>query len=111
LDYERNLGQDFMQAGKLRTINIADHQEEVISRSLLETQDLCLPTLNKLRNERNFIQLQERVYQKLQPHIDHLNICIMRSRTAAEGESCFAEYETRFNTLFKPTLKNILQEF
>lgn len=52
------MGSDYMQAGKLRTININDEQEEVVNQSLLKIQQTCLPTLNKLRSERNFSQLQ-----------------------------------------------------
>ena len=51
------------------------------------------------------------MYQGLMPHIDTLNLCIMRSRTAAEGDWCFNQYKTNIETQFKPKLKNILLEY
>ena len=53
----------------------------------------------------------ERAYQGLRPHIDVLNVCLLRSRTAAEGDYCFETYKRNFETQFKPTLKNILLDY
>jgi hypothetical protein len=82
LDYERSYAYDWRRAGKLRPMDIAEHNEAIIKKSLLDVQNTCLPTLNQLRSERNMVQLQERVYLKLRPHIDALNVCIVKSRTA-----------------------------
>ena len=111
LDYERELPNDWRRAGRLRAIDVAEHNEQIVKNSLLEVQNTCLPTLNNLRNERNFSQLQERVYQGLLPHFDALNICLLRSRTAKEGDFCFDQYKTNFETQFKPKLKDILLEY
>jgi len=51
------------------------------------------------------------VYQKLRPHVDLLNICILKSQTAAEGDYCFNKYKNDIETSYKPALKNILLEF
>ena len=57
------------------------------------------------------LQLQERVYQKITPYVDRLNICILRSRTASEADHCFAVYDAEFENSFKPELKNILLDY
>lgn len=92
LDYERLQANDFRRAGKLRHIEIAEHNEQIIKESLLDLQNTCLPTINQLRSERNIVQLQERAYLKLRPHIDALNVCIMRARTALQADACFNTY-------------------
>ena len=56
-------------------------------------------------------QLQERVYQKMTPYVDRLNICILRSRTADEADYCFTQYDADFQTKFKPELKDILFQY
>ena len=57
-------------------------------------QNTCLPTIGKLRNEANISQLQERVYQKMTPFVDKLNICIIRSRTADDADECFRRWDS-----------------
>ncbi len=97
LDYERAQPNDWRRAGKLRHMEIAEHNEKIIKESLLDLQNTCLPTLNQLRSERNIVQLQERVYLKLRPHIDALNICIVKSRTALQADHCFENYSKNYN--------------
>jgi hypothetical protein len=111
LDFEKTISHDFRRLGKLRTMQVAEHNEQIVKNSLIETQNICLPTLNNLRNVANISQLQERVYQTLTPHFDALNICIMRSRTAFEADHCFNQYLSNFNSNFKPALKNILLDY
>jgi hypothetical protein len=111
VDAERILPTDFRRAGKLRHVDISEHNERIVNESLLDLQNTCLPTLNQLRSERNISQLQERVYHKLLPHIDALNICILRSRTALQADYCFQKYQADFNGPFKANLKDLLLEY
>lgn len=78
---------------------------------LIELQNICLPTINKLRGVENISQLQERVYQNLTRHFDLLNICILRSRTNVEADHCFNTFNADFDSKFKPDLKNILLDY
>jgi hypothetical protein len=57
------------------------------------------------------LQLQERVYQRLTPYIDRLNICIIRSRTNVEADHCFNTFNSDFDDKFKPDLKKILFDY
>ena len=58
LDYEREQPNDWRRGGKLRTIDISEHNELIVKESLLDIQNTCLPTINKMRNEQNVKQLQ-----------------------------------------------------
>lgn len=111
MDTERVLPADFRRAGKLRHMDISEHNERIVKQSLISIQNTCLPTLNNLRNQSNFTQLQERIYQRLLPHIDGLNICILRSRTSLQADHCFQKYESNLESTFKPELKGILLEY
>jgi len=81
LNFERTAPNDYRTQSKLRHIQISEHNEKIIKEKVLETQNICLPTINHLRNQRNISQLQERVYQTLTKYFDTLNICILRCRT------------------------------
>ena len=111
LDYERVHLHDWRSAGKPRTIEVAEHNEKIVRDSVIDAQNICLPTINKLRNAANIAQLQERVYQKLLPHFDALNICILRSRTTLQADHCFKKYQENYEIKFKVDLKNILLEY
>lgn len=111
LDYDRDVPRDYQRATTLRTLQIAEHNERLVKERLIEVQNTCLPTLNKLRNVLNINQLQERVYQTLTPHFDALNICIIRSRTNPEADYCFNRFNQDFEAVFKPKLKEILLDY
>ncbi len=111
LDYDRDVPRDHKRTTSLRTIQIAEHNEKLLKDRIIETQNICLPTLNNLRTPENMMQLQERVYQKLRRHIDLLNICVIRSRTNVEADHCFNTFNADFDSKFKPDLKNILLEY
>lgn len=111
LDYDRDVPRDHRRTTNLRTIQIAEHNERLVKERLIELQNICLPTLNRLRTNENIAQLQERVYQKLTPHFDLLNICIIRSRTLAEADFCFNKFSEDFEGRFKPDLKRILLDY
>lgn len=111
LDYDRDVPRDHRRTTNLRTIQIAEHNERLVKDRLIELQNICLPTINKLRTNENIAQLQERVYQKLTRHFDLLNICIIRSRTLAESDFCFNRFNEDFEGKFKPELKSILLDY
>ncbi len=111
LNFERTASNDYRVQGKLRHIQISEHNEKIIKDKVLETQNICLPTLNNIRNQRNISQLQERVYQNLTKHFDTLNICILRSRTNDEADHCFNQFATTYETVFRPDLKRILLDY
>lgn len=58
VNYERAYAHDFRRAGKIRHIEIAEHNEQILKSSLIDLQNTCLPTLNHLRDERNIARLQ-----------------------------------------------------
>lgn len=111
LDYDRDVPRDHKRTTNLRTIQIAEHNEKILKDRIIETQNICLPTLNNLRTTENMLQLQERVYQNLHRHIDLLNICIIRSRTNVEADHCFNTFNADFDSKFKPDLKKILLDY
>jgi hypothetical protein len=110
-DIENSLPNDFRLHSKLRHIQIAEHNEAIVKSKVLETQSICLPTLNNLRNQRNISQLQERVYQRFTKYFDALNICILRSRTNEEADHCFNQFQTSYDNTFRPELKKILLDY
>jgi hypothetical protein len=111
LDYDRDVPRDQRRTTNLRTIQIAEHNEKLLKERIIETQNICLPTLNNLRTTENMLQLQERVYQNLHRYIDRLNICIIRSRTNVEADHCFNTFNADFESKFKPDLKKILLDY
>ena len=111
IDLQRLHPTDYTRGGKVRHMDIAEHNEEIVKQSLLDLQNKCLPTLNNLRNDRNVEQIQERVYHKLKSHIDKLNICILKSRTANQVDYCFNQYQSAYNGPFQASLKEILLDY
>ena len=111
LNLERSYNHDFRRQNRAKHIHIAEHNEQLFKERLLDIQNTCLPTLNKLRSHENISQLQERVYQKITPYVDRLNICLLRSRTADEADYCFTTYDAEFQAKFKPELKDILLHY
>jgi hypothetical protein len=49
LDYDRDVPRDHRRTTNLRTIQIAEHNERLVKDRLIELQNICLPTINKLR--------------------------------------------------------------
>ena len=64
-----------------------------------------------MRNQKNIIELQERVYHELLPYVNRFNVCIVQSRTPEQSEYCSEIMNKNLTIDFQPKLKKILSEY
>jgi hypothetical protein len=82
-----------------------------VAKSVVNIQNILLPTLQQIRNERNISQLQGRVYRKMKVYEDEFNTCHLASRNIKEAYLCGEVLLGRLNNDIPAHIKKVLDEY
>ena len=90
----KSIQEDEKRANQFRTFGAAnwlpvpEDKKRRIMKVIQEINDMCKPTLQKLYNPKNYIEIQDRLYRIIKPHENKFNVCVIQATEAADVSKC-----------------------
>ena len=81
------------------------------TKALKEINDIIRPTLVNLHSELNHMELQDRIYNKLLPITNQLNVCLVKARDVRDSNYCSDAFLQQLRTEGIPNVKKVLQDY
>jgi len=82
-----------------------------VREAVINIQNLVLPTLNHIRNERNIAQIQDKIYRKMKVYEEEFNTCQKKSRTIDDAYVCGNNLLSRLNNDIPKFVKTVINEY
>lgn len=110
--YQRNYHpNEYQKYGSYAAVQVPEEVKVGVRKAMIDIQNLVLPTLNHLRNERNIAQIQDRIYKKLKIYEDEFNQCQRKTRSIDDAYVCGDALLQHLNVDMPKHIKSIINEY
>lgn len=97
--------------GEYNFIPIPLNRQEKIQASLTEINRIVNPTVRKLENPANIMEIQDKLYRKITPLENELNSCVLLSKNVSDVNYCSDRFVDQMNTVVKPYVLDFIRDF
>ncbi|CAD8053552.1 unnamed protein product [Paramecium primaurelia] len=104
-------GNDTKFVGEYENVKIPSDKKEIIKDAFRKVAIACKPTLKNLTLRQNWLDMQDRVYNRAQYYTTDANSCISDARNVAEVNLCCDNYIQRLNNDFYNDVLQILKDY
>lgn len=111
LKAQQFITQDYTFFGEYNYIQIPLDKKILIQEAVENLNAIARPTLKKLENEMNKIEIQDRIYRRLRGYNQAFNTCIMSSKDLRDVNFCSDKFLGFLNNEVRQDAIKILKEY
>eukprot|EP01015_Nassula_variabilis_P001408 TRINITY_DN1075_c0_g2_i11.p1 TRINITY_DN1075_c0_g2~~TRINITY_DN1075_c0_g2_i11.p1 ORF type:complete len:150 (-),score=32.38 TRINITY_DN1075_c0_g2_i11:116-565(-) len=97
--------------GAYNYVPIQPQKQDEINEAFREINTIATPTLKQIKNRANLAEIQERLYQKVKPWENELNVCIAQAANTRDSDYCADSFVSKLRQQGVAFIKDVLREY